>query len=151
MKLKIPPLALTCVFIAFMSLFSWLFPQFSVNIPINHIIAAVFATAGSLVSALGVKSFRNEKTTVNPTKPHHATSLVIKGIYRISRNPMYLGFLLLLIAWAFFLAHLPSLLLLPTIFVIYMNKFQIPAEEKALQIKFGEDFISYKNSVRRWL
>lgn len=106
---------------------------------------------GSLVSALGVQSFRNEKTTVNPTKPHQATSLVIKGIYKISRNPMYLGFLLLLIAWGIFLAHLPSLFLIPAVFVIYINTFQIPAEEEALHIKFGEDFISYKNNVRRWL
>lgn len=151
MNLRIPPLALTCVLIAFMSLLSWLFPEYSVNIPLNNSVAVVFATAGSLASVMSVNSFRNVKTTVNPTKPHQATSLVIKGVYRISRNPMYLGFLLLLIAWGFYLAHLPALLLLPTIFVIYMNTFQIPAEEKALHIKFGEDFISYKNSVRRWL
>lgn len=133
-----------------MSLFSWFFPQYSANIPFNNIIAAVFASAGSLASVIGVISFRNVKTTVNPTKPHQATSLVIKGIYRIPRNPMYPGFLLLLIAWGG-LAHLPALLLLPTIFVIYMNTFQIPTEEKALQTKFSEDFTSYKNSVRRWL
>lgn len=147
MKLNIPPLAFTCVFIAFMSLFSWFFPQYSVNIPLNNIIAS----AGSLASVMGIISFRNVRTTVNPTKPLQATSLDIKGIYRISRNPMYPGFLLFLIAWGIFLAHLLSLLLLPTLFVIYINKFQIPAEEEALHIKFGEDFISYKNNVQRWL
>ena len=141
MNLKIPPLALTCVFIAFMSLLSWYFPRYSVTIPLNNVIAIAFAFVGGLVSVMGVASFLNEKTTVNPTKPHQATSLVIKGIYRISRNPMYLGFLLFLIAWGVFLAHLPSLVLLPTLFVIYMNKFQIPVEEEALHIKFGEDFI----------
>ena len=151
MNLRIPPLALTSVFIALMTLLSWRFPQYSVDIPLNNFIAILFATAGGLASVMGVVSFRNAKTTVNPTKPNQATSLVIKGIYRISRNPMYLGFLLLLIAWGVYLAHLPSLLLLPTIFVIYMNNFQIPSEEEALHIKFGEDFILYKSKVRRWL
>ncbi len=151
MNLKIPPLALTCMFIVFMSLLSWLLPQFTLSIP-NNITASIFvAIVASLVSVMGVASFRNAKTTVNPTKPEQASSLVIKGIYKISRNPMYLGFLLFLIAWGLYLEHSLSLLLLPIVFIFYMNKYQIPVEEEALHKKFGEHFLSYKNMVRRWL
>lgn len=151
MNLKIPPLALTCIFITFMSILSWLFPQYTLNIPNNIIASVLIAIVATLISVMSVASFHNAKTTVNPTKPDQASSLVIKGIYRLSRNPMYLGFLLFLIAWGLYLAHLLSLLLLPTIFVIYMNKYQIPVEEEALHIKFGEHFTNYKKKVRRWL
>lgn len=151
MNLKIPPLALTGILIVFMSVLSWLSPQFTLSIPKNNIVALFFAIVGGSICIMGVASFRSVQTTINPTKPNQASSLVVNGIYRISRNPMYLGFLLLLIAWGIFLTHSLSLLLLPPVFVLYMNKFQIPLEEKALGIKFGEDFIAYKNIVRRWL
>ena len=151
MSLKIPPLALTGLFIIMMAALSWQLPQFTLNIPENIIIAFIIATIGSSICVMGVASFRSAETTVNPTTPHQASSLVICGIYRISRNPMYLGFLLLLIAWGLYLSHALSLFLFPPLFIIYMNTFQIPHEEKALEAIFGEEFISYKNSVRRWL
>jgi len=88
---------------------------------------------------------------VNPTKPSDASSLVVQGIYRVSRNPMYLGVLLLLIAWGIYLEHLIVVFVLPAAFVIYMNKFQIEPEEQALQKLFGDDFASYKKKVRRWI
>lgn len=134
-----------------MSVLSWQLPQFTLSIPGSNVIAFVIATIGALICIMGVASFHSAKTTVNPTKPQQASSLVISGIYRISRNPMYLGFLLLIIAWGSFLTHLLSLLFFPVLFVFYMNRFQIPDEEKALAEKFGQDFISYKNMVRRWL
>ena len=104
-----------------------------------------------MFSVLGVALFRGAGTTVNPTTPDKVSSLVITGIYRVSRNPMYVGFLLFLVAWGIFLSHLLSLLLFPTIFIVYMNHFQIPQEEKALKRLFGEEFTSYKKEVRRWL
>jgi len=150
-NLKIPPLVLTCIFIAFMSLLYWLFPQFTLSIPGNTIASSFIAIVATLISVVGVASFRNAKTTVNPTKPDQTSFLVIKGVYKISRNPMYLSFLLFLIAWGLYLAHSLSLLLLPAVFVVYMDKYQIPAEEEALHRKFGEHFLNYKNMVRRWL
>ena len=149
MKFNIPPLALTILCIAIMFLLSWLLPQFLLNIPRS--ISILFAIFATLFSIMGVSSFRREKTTVNPTTPEKASTLVIKGIYRFSRNPMYLGFLLFLIAWGVFLQHSLSLFLIPTAFVLYINKIQIPVEEKALYKKFGTEFILYKNTVRRWL
>ena len=70
-------------------------------------------------------------------------------IYRLSRNPMYLGFLLVLAAWAVLLANV--LVLLPVVaFVIYMNRFQITPEERALAVMFGTEFNAYKRRVRKW-
>lgn len=151
MSLKIPPLALTCLFMAFMWGLFWFFPQFSISIPKNIIISILLAIIGSLFSVLGVALFRGVGTTVNPTTPDKVSSLVITGIYRVSRNPMYVGFFFFLLAWGCFLSHLLSLLLFPVIFIVYMNYFQIPQEEKALQRLFGEEFTLYKNEVRRWL
>ena len=150
-KIKIPPLALTSIFLNFMFILSWSFPQFTVNIPSNVVASIILAAIALLICIAGVVSFRIAQTTVNPNKPEQASTLVIKGIYRVSRNPMYLGFLLLLIAWGMYLSHWLSLLLLPTIFVIYINRFQIPLEEEALHLKFGDEFISYKKLVHKWL
>jgi len=134
-----------------MSITSWQLPQYSLNIPQNNFVAGALALIGALISVMGVVSFRRVKTTVNPTKPHQVTALVVKGIYRFSRNPMYLGFLFFLLAWGVHLSHFLSLLFFPLAFVVYINRFQIPAEEEALEVKFGEDFLLYKNNVRRWI
>jgi len=95
-------------------------------------------------------SFQKAKTTFNPLKPDAASSLVASGIYRVSRNPMYVGFLLVLTGWAMWLSHPLPFLFLP-IFVGYMNRFQISPEERVLSAKFGEEYDTYKQSVRRWL
>jgi protein-S-isoprenylcysteine O-methyltransferase Ste14 len=76
--------------------------------------------------------------------------MVTSGIYRLSRNPMYLGFLFGLTGWAIFLSHVLALALLPA-FVAYMNRFQISSEEQALAARFGAEFVAYKDSVGRWL
>jgi protein-S-isoprenylcysteine O-methyltransferase Ste14 len=54
------------------------------------------------INVAGIVSFRKAVTTVYPLKPDMTLSLVTTGIYKITRNPMYLGSLLLLIGWAFF-------------------------------------------------
>ena len=98
----------------------------------------------------GVIEFRRAKTTVDPTKPDSASSLVRTGIYRRTRNPMYLGFLLILTGCAAALANLTSFLILPA-FVVYMNRFQIKPEERALASIFGDDFKAYYSEARRWI
>ncbi|OWJ91537.1 protein-S-isoprenylcysteine methyltransferase [Pseudomonas sp. A46] len=105
---------------------------------------------GLAVCVAGVLSFRRARTTVNPLQPQQASSLVEAGIYRYSRNPMYLGFALILAAWALALAS-PLALLGVLIFVLYMNRFQIAPEERALEALFGEAFDRYRARVRRWL
>lgn len=88
---------------------------------------------------------------MNPTKPDHASVLITAGIYGISRNPMYLGFLALLIGWSMYLANAVALILVPIGFVAYMDHFQIAPEERALQSLFGDAYTSYARRVRRWL
>ncbi|UVE16521.1 isoprenylcysteine carboxylmethyltransferase family protein [Pseudomonas sp. LS44] len=105
---------------------------------------------GVSVCLAGVLSFRRARTTVNPLKPETASALVSSGIYRYTRNPMYLGFATVLLAWAVFLAWLPAVLGVLG-FVLYMNHFQIAPEERALSALFGADFYQYCEQVRRWL
>ncbi len=114
------------------------------------IAASAIALIGVFFCIAGVVSFRLAKTTVNPLKPEKATSLVCSGIYRVSRNPMYVGFALFLLAWAVYLA---SLWALPGVagFVLYINRFQIVPEERALSALFGGEFEEYKSRVKRWL
>jgi protein-S-isoprenylcysteine O-methyltransferase Ste14 len=97
----------------------------------------------------GVLTFRRAKTTVNPTTPAAASALVRTGVFRFTRNPMYLGLLLCLVAWAIFLSSVLALLSAP-LFVVYMNRFQIAPEERALAALFGDSFAAYKRDVRRW-
>lgn len=112
----------------------------------------VFSTLllGCVISLAGVLSFRRARTTVNPLVPQEASTLVDGGIYRYSRNPMYLGFAIVLLAWALALGEvLPFLGIIG--FVLYIQRFQITPEERALQQRFGESFSSYKGRVRRWI
>ncbi|MBG6289848.1 isoprenylcysteine carboxylmethyltransferase family protein [Pseudomonas nitroreducens] len=105
---------------------------------------------GAAVCLAGVLSFRLARTAVNPLRPETASALVSSGIYGHTRNPMYLGFAIALVAWAFYLAS-PVALLGVVGFVLYMNRFQIGPEEQALASLFGEAFAAYRTRVRRWL
>lgn len=98
----------------------------------------------------GVLSFHRARTTVNPMQPQQASVLVESGIYQYSRNPMYLGFAIILAAWALALGS-PLTLLGVVAFVLYMNRFQIAPEEWALEALFGESFVRYRVRVRRWI
>lgn len=113
-------------------------------------LALVVLLAGIAICLAGVLSFRHARTTVNPLKPETASALVSSGVYKLTRNPMYLGFATVLIAWSIFLAWPPALLGVLG-FVIYMNLFQIGPEERALASLFGRDFTQYCSRVRRWL
>ncbi|MNM32257.1 hypothetical protein D3C81_428460 [compost metagenome] len=110
----------------------------------------VVLLTGAAISLAGVLSFRHARTTVNPLKPQAASALVRSGIYRYTRNPMYLGFAAALTAWSIFLAWPPALLGVLG-FVFYMNRFQIGPEERALAGLFGAEFTQYCSEVRRWL
>ena len=112
--------------------------------------AMIAVLAGAAASIAGVAAFRRARTTVNPLKPDSASSLVDSGIYRLTRNPMYLGFALALLGWGIFLSNPLSLAML-FVFVGYMNRFQIVPEERALESLFGDAFKAYRSKVRRWL
>ena len=149
LELRIPPLALVLIFAVAMAIIAYWVPA-SLAVPWRLAVAVALVVSGALVALAGVMVFRRHKTTVNPFTPNQSSSLVASGIYRFSRNPMYLGFLLALLGWAVFLANWVCALLLPA-FVAYMNRFQIQPEEHALLERFGRQFSAYSSSVRRWL
>ena len=150
LELKIPPLVLVLVAGAAMWFIARAVPALAWDFPFRDIVAAVLALAGAAVAVLGVLSFRRAGTTVNPTRPQSTSALVSTGIYRYSRNPMYLGFLLALLGWAAHLGSLPALLPVAA-FVAYMDRFQIGPEERALFAMFGDEFAAYARRVRRWI
>lgn len=148
LELKVPPPAVALTFALLMWLISWAVPQLGFDFPGHIVVAVAFALAGTIIAVLGVASFRRAKTTINPMKPESSTSLVVSGIYKFTRNPMYLGLLLVLAGWAVFLSNVLAFLLLPA-FVLYMNRFQIEPEERALRARFPEEFAAYERRVRR--
>lgn len=102
-----------------------------------------------VVMLLAIYRFGKAKTTVDPMQPDKATQLVTKGIFRFSRNPMYLGMLLILLAFGLKLGNAFNTLLAAG-FVYYMNHFQIKYEEEALLQRFGKEYRLYLKAVRRW-
>lgn len=110
----------------------------------------LFFIAGIVVAIVGVKEFKYYKTTIHPTHPENTTSLVTSGIYQFTRNPMYLGMLIVLLGWAdlldSFLAYSGAL-----IFFLYISAFQVKPEEEVMKGKFGQEFSQYCAQVRRWL
>lgn len=146
---KLPPAALVAVTASLMW-FAAQSPALDFALPANVLSSIAGVLAGALICLAGVLSFRRAKTTVNPMKPDSASALVASGVYRYSRNPMYLGFLLILLGWALWLSNVLAFVLLPA-FVLYMNRFQIRPKERALHSRFGRDYSEYQAKVRRWL
>lgn len=112
--------------------------------------AVLLGVGGAALGLAGTVHFRRARTTVNPLKPHKASALVVQGVYRFSRNPMYLGMLAGLLAVALGLAR-PWALLGPLSFFVWIDRLQIPPEEAALAQRFGADYAAYRQRVRRWL
>jgi len=150
LELKIPPLLVALIFGALMWLVAWLTPGLTTALPYAGVMAGAILLAGALVALAGVVAFRRARTTVDPIHPDHASAIVTGGVYSLTRNPMYVGFLLLLVAWAIWLGNLPACLGLPA-FVKYMNRFQILPEERFLGSKFGAPYAGYLLRVRRWI
>ncbi len=143
-------MALVLISATLMRLAAWSVPRLGSPLPGRDFISCGVALLGALISILGVVAFKRARTTVNPMKPESSSSLVVAGIYRLTRNPMYLGFLLILLGWAAYLSNALSVLAIPA-FVLYMTVFQIRPEERALDSLFGPEFAAYKARVRRWI
>jgi protein-S-isoprenylcysteine O-methyltransferase Ste14 len=121
LELKVPPVAVMLLVALLMWLISLMTPVIELSLFARVLIAATFATAGIIVALAGVVSFMQANTTVNPTTPNSASSLVDSGIYRFTRNPMHLGLLSILIGWAVFIAS-PLTLIGALVFVVYIPK-----------------------------
>jgi protein-S-isoprenylcysteine O-methyltransferase Ste14 len=150
LELRIPPPAVTLAFALAMWLAARALPLARAPFPRHHLVAAVLLAAGLITSILGMRAFARAGTTINPMRPGNVSSLVVTGIYGLSRNPMYLGLLTILLAWAALLAN-PATLILVGLFVLYMNRFQIDPEERVLSERFGAAFSAYRKAVRRWI
>ncbi|MDL0432667.1 isoprenylcysteine carboxylmethyltransferase family protein [Marinobacter sp. TBZ242] len=147
---RIPPLLLVLIIGAAMWGISAPTSPVPMDDTFRRVAAIVIFVVGALFPVLGVVAFLRARTTVDPRTPEASSALVRSGIYRYSRNPMYVGFALWLLAWSVFLG--PGWELLGVVFfVLYMNHFQIVPEERALRALFGEEFRAYEQQVRRWL
>jgi len=151
LELKIPPVAVALLLAVAMWFASSVVPlSFELPFAARAIAAAIPALVGAGIGLAGVAAFRQARTSVNPIKPDAASALVGSGIYGVSRNPMYLGLLLALLAWATYLSNALAFIV-GMAFVPYMNRFQIMPEERVLSASFGAEFADYKARVRRWL
>ena len=147
---RVPPPIVAAATAALMLGAAWLLPFLGFGFELKTVFAITLACAGVLVSLTGVVQFWQARTTVNPLKPDSASALVVAGIYRWTRNPMYLGMATVLTAWGIYLANIGALAAV-ALFVACMNRFQIAPEERALQARFGADFEAYRARVRRWI
>ena len=150
LELKIPPLLVWLVIAGAMLGVAYSAPRLSFTLAGSSVIALALVALGGALAFAGVIAFRDKRTTVNPLTPTASSSVVSSGVYRFSRNPMYLGFLLALAGWAVYLSNAGAALLLPA-FVAYMTQHQIKPEERALLAKFGSEFAQYMSQVRLWL
>ena len=150
LETKVPPPVVAAAAALIIWGISQLTPQIEIPSSVRFVASLTLVVGGVTLAVAGFLSFRRARTTVHPTRPEEATSLVTTGIYRFTRNPMYLGLLLILVAWVVFLSS-PWALLGAAAFVLYLSRFQIAPEERALLKLFGSEYASYKASVRRWL
>ncbi|WP_299799979.1 isoprenylcysteine carboxylmethyltransferase family protein [uncultured Maribacter sp.] len=149
MELKVPP---ALVFLCF-GLMMYLLAEF---LPIGYfdfygrmLLVKIFVGIGIIIGVLALFQFKRASTTIDPTKPDKASNLVVGGIFKFSRNPMYLALLLVLLALGVFLGNAFNTLIAAG-FVGYMNRFQIIPEERILLEKFGRSFKDYCILTRRW-
>jgi protein-S-isoprenylcysteine O-methyltransferase Ste14 len=147
---RIPPPVVGLVTAVLMAWFAG-GPQWHVPSGVNGLSVALLVTVGLSFDLAGLLAFRASRTTVNPMRPDRASSLVTHGVYRITRNPMYVGMACLLLAWGLYLTHWPSVLAGPLACVLYLNRFQIAPEERVLLDLFGPPYRTYMEQVRRWL
>ncbi len=151
MNLRIPPVLQLAAF----GLAAWavakLLPGLSFRLGMVGTIGVVaLATIGAVILLASLRAFRKAETTVDPIHPEAATSLVTGGLYRYTRNPMYLGFALLLAAGSLALGNLAALVI-PVLFVMVMTEGQIKLEERILRNLFGRQYENYCRQTRRWI
>ncbi|WP_223786898.1 methyltransferase family protein [Marinicella meishanensis] len=150
LELKIPPAVLVLLTAALMWLIDQGWPGFRISGTWSQWASLGLSGLALLCVVAGVIGFQRAQTTVDPTRPERASSVVTSGIFRYTRNPMYLGFALLISAFACKLANPLTAVMVP-LFVAYLTRFQIQPEEAALSERFGQQYLDYQLQVRRWL
>ena len=151
MHLKIPPpiVALISILLIFLSkdyiLILYLHPH------LQNTLSLLFLIIGFVIIFLATKEFKKSETTVNPMKPETSTKLVTSGIFKYTRNPMYLGLASILLASCFYFSSLLGIIIYVPLFIFYITVFQIIPEEESMKSLFNDEYSDYCSKVRRWL
>ena len=146
--LKIPPPLLVLILVV-----SSFFSSKKINIiliPNQNIVSIIILLVGLLILIIPVSNFIKYKTTIDPIKFKKVNKLITSGIYKYSRNPMYLGLLMIVISSSILYLNIYSVIT-PFLFYWWINRFQIKREEIFLSEKFGKEYLSYKTKTRRWI
>lgn len=149
MKLRIPPPIVMLIFACLMYVLNRFLPFGNFEFFGRNELATLLISLAFIVMALAIFQFLKAKTTTNPINLTKTSSLVTSGIFKYTRNPMYLGMLLILLAFGLKLGNAFNTLLAAG-FVYFMNHFQIENEEKALTELFNKEYTMYCKATRRW-
>ncbi len=150
MNTRVPPPVVVVIIAAMMWWLAKLLAVGEFKTEIQPLLAIVFMSAGIGMMLVAAFSFYTAKTTINPLDPSKASHLITTGLFGVSRNPIYLADLLILVAWAIWLGNIFNIALLG-VFVVYINRFQIIPEEQALTTLFADAYRDYCSRVRRWI
>lgn len=148
MQTKIPPPIVTLIFGLAIYFSRELFPVFEFKH--SNLMALIFLFLGLFLLFSAANLFKKNKTTINPINPMQASVLVTKGVFKVSRNPMYLGMALILCSVAIIFNIIGGIFLV-ILFCIYITRYQIIPEENAMKEIFANDFEDYINLTRRWI
>ena len=147
-KTKFPPPLVALTFGFLINYTKNIFPK--IEIKNENFFGSIMIISGFIIILSAIILFKKYKTTITPLNPSNATKLINGGIYKFSRNPMYLGLLLVLLGISFMINIIGGFLLIP-LFILYLNLFQIIPEENAMVDLFKDEFLDYKKNVRRWI
>ena len=151
MHLRIPPpiVALIGILLIFLSkdyiLILYLHPH------LQNTLSILFLIIGFVIIFSATKEFKKSETTVNPMKPETSTSLVTSGIFKYTRNPMYVGLTSILLASCFYFSSLLGIIVYVPLFILYITVFQIIPEEETMKGLFNDEYLNYCSKVRRWI
>lgn len=149
MSLRVPPPILLLLSILGMYLLSRFYPVMTFDFDGKSLLISMLCFIGVIPGFTAIIAFAKANTTIDPRYPQKTSRLVTTGIYRLTRNPMYLGLVFFLFAAAFYFSALSCFVVVP-VFIWVMNNFQIEPEEAVLLAMFGEDYQHYCQTVRRW-
>ena len=147
-KTKFPPPLVALTFGFLINYTKNIFPK--IEIKNENFFGSIMIISGFIIILSAIILFKKYKTTITPLNPSNSTKLITVGIYKFSRNPMYLGLLLVLLGISFIINIIGGFLLIP-LFILYLNLFQIIPEENAMVDLFKDEFLEYKKNVRRWI
>ena len=147
-KNKIPPTILTLLFLIFNYILSFNFLK--IDIPYKYFFTSLLIILGFYIIIRSSRLFEQAKTSIDPFKPFKSTSLITNDIYKYSRNPMYFGYLLIILGSSVYLGNVISIIIIP-LFIFTINFLQIIPEEEALKDIYGPRYDEYLSKVRRWI